>query len=119
MNLIHGILGLLGCQLLGEIIAQLAGLPVPGPVIGMLLLLAFLLGYGGPPAALRRVSETLLNYLALLFVPAGVGVMVHFRLIAGDWVAIGAALVVSTAVTLVATMLALRGMLALRRRGHG
>ncbi len=116
MNLIHGMLGILACQLVGETLARAAGLPIPGPVLGMLLLFAFLLWHGDPPPALRRVSETLLNYLALLFVPAGVGIMVHFQLIARDWLAISVALVVSTAVTLIATMLALRGMLALRRR---
>ncbi|MDN3517007.1 CidA/LrgA family protein [Aquisalimonas lutea] len=119
MNLIHGMLGILACQLAGEAIVQLAGIPVPGPVIGLVLLFAFLLWYGEPPPALRRVSDTLLDYLALLFVPTGVGLMVHFPLIARDWLAIGVALVISTAVTLAATMLALRAMLALRSRRDG
>jgi len=80
------------------------------------LLLGGLFCYGEPPAAVRSVGETLLRYLALLFVPAGVGMMVHFQLLARDWLAISVALVVSTALTLAATMLALRVMLALRKR---
>lgn len=116
MNIIHGLAIILTCQLAGETLVQLAGLPVPGPVIGMVLLLVGLLWLGEPPQALRTVSDTLLRYLALLFVPAGVGLMAHFQLIARDWLAISVALVVSTALTLVATMLALRAMLALRGR---
>ncbi|MFV8835406.1 CidA/LrgA family protein [Aquisalimonas sp.] len=116
MNILNGLAIILGCQLAGEVLVQLAGLPVPGPVVGMVLLLGGLIWFGAPPTGLRTVSETLLRYLALLFVPAGVGMMAHFQLIARDWLAISVALVVSTALTLIATMLALRAMLAMRQR---
>lgn len=68
---------LLLCQLAGELAARLLHLPVPGPVLGMLLLFAGLLLRGGVPAAIQDTAGGLLRHLSLLFVPAGVGVMVH------------------------------------------
>lgn len=68
---------LLLCQLAGELAARLLHLPVPGPVLGMLLLFAGLLLRGGVPAAIQDTASGLLRHLSLLFVPAGVGVMVH------------------------------------------
>ncbi|CAO3447169.1 CidA/LrgA family protein [Azospirillum largimobile] len=68
---------LLLCQLAGELAARLLHLPIPGPVLGMLLLFAGLLLRGGVPAAVQETAGGLLRHLSLLFVPAGVGVMVH------------------------------------------
>ena len=69
---------LLVYQLAGEVIVQLARLPVPGPVVGMLLLFLTLVWRGGTPAGLRDTSQGLLSHLSLLFVPAGGGVLLHF-----------------------------------------
>lgn len=91
------------CQLAGELITRFLGIPVPGPVVGMVLLFAFLALRGSVPADLAKVADTLLSHLSLLFVPAGVGVMLHFRLIASEALPIGAALVVSTILTIAVT----------------
>ena len=117
MNTLTGVTVILLCQLVGETAVQVLGLPLPGPVLGMLLLFGSLLWRGSVPEPVRAVSGTLLRYLALLFVPAGVGLMVHFRLIGQDWLAILAALVVSTALALAVTMLVLR--LLLRYNSNG
>lgn len=84
---------------------------MPGPVVGMVLLFAGLVVRGGIPAGLDGVAGTLLRHLSLLFVPAGVGVMLHVRLIAEEWLPLGAALVVSTLVTIAATGLVMRALL--------
>jgi holin-like protein len=93
---------LLVCQFVGEFIARALGLPIPGPVIGMVLLFVALIvrhgGEGMPDDALNHVADTLLGNLGLLFVPAGVGVMVYLPLIARDWPSILAAVVIGTAV---------------------
>ncbi|MBP2299620.1 CidA/LrgA family protein [Azospirillum picis] len=68
---------LLLCQLAGELAARLLHLPVPGPVLGMLLLFAGLLLRGGVPVPMQETAGGLLRHLSLLFVPAGVGVMTH------------------------------------------
>ena len=92
-----------GCQLAGELIVAVTGLPVPGPVCGMALLFAGLVIKGGLPADLARVANALLGNLSLLFVPAGVGVMLHADLIAKEWLPISVALVLSTGLTIAVT----------------
>lgn len=98
-------------QLAGEVIVQAAALPVPGPVLGMALLFAALALRGGPSDELRGTANKLLQHLSLLFVPAGAGVMIHFARLGDEWLAIAAALVASTAVTLVVTGLVLKALL--------
>lgn len=93
------------CQLAGESAARALALPVPGPVVGMVLLFIFLALRGHIPTDLSRVGDGLLHHLSLLFVPAGVGVMLHFRLIGDDWLPIALALIVSTVVTIIVTAL--------------
>ena len=43
MRVVHGLTWLLGCQLVGETLAHVTGAPVPGAVLGMVVLLAVLL----------------------------------------------------------------------------
>lgn len=102
------------CQLAGELLVGALGLPVPGPVIGMGLMFAGLTLRGSVPDELARVGDVLLSHLSLLFVPAGVGVMVHAALIGRDWAPIALALVVSTIVALVVTALVMRAVGAAR-----
>ncbi|WP_280545980.1 MULTISPECIES: CidA/LrgA family protein [unclassified Halomonas] len=100
MPLIMGMSMLLACQFAGELVARGLTLSIPGPVIGMVILLVALMIRGKVPSSLRLTGEGLLRYLTLLFVPAGVGLMVHFELIGADLWPIVVTLVVSTAVTL-------------------
>jgi holin-like protein len=94
-------------QLAGEVLVQFFALPVPGPVIGMALLFTALVIRDGAPAPLRTTANNLLQHLSLLFVPAGVGVMVHLSRLGDEWPAIVGALLVSTFVTLGVTALLL------------
>ncbi|MDN3555207.1 CidA/LrgA family protein [Halomonas maura] len=103
MPLIMGMSMLLACQMLGELAARGLGLAIPGPVIGMVILLVTLMTYGKVPASLRMTGEGLLRYLTLLFVPAGVGLMVHGALIGADFWPIVVTLIGATAVTLAVT----------------
>ncbi len=112
--MINAILLILLCQLAGEVTVQWLGLPFPGPVLGMLLLFTGLTVRGGVPAPLKQVSDTLLRYLALLFVPAGVGLMVHFGLVARDWLPILVGLAGSTVLALAVTLLVMQRLV--RRR---
>lgn len=101
--MIEAIATLLVYQLIGETLTFAFGLPIPGPVIGMALLLATLAMRPKLPVMLKATGTTLLSHLSLLFVPAGVGVMVHFSRLADEGVAIVAAVVCSTLLTIVAT----------------
>lgn len=101
---------LLVFQLLGEAIAHVLALPVPGPVIGMVLLFGFLALRRGPGRDLQDTSQTLLQHLSLLFVPAGTGVMVHLHRLQDEWLAIALSLLISTAITLAVTALLLQAL---------
>lgn len=98
------------CQLVGEVVVRALGLPFPGPVLGMGLVFAGLLVRGRSDPALDTVSDTILRHLSLLFVPAAVGVMQQAGLIAANWVAISAALVLSTLLTLLVTVYVFRAV---------
>ena len=108
---------LLVCQLAGEVVARLLGLPLPGPVIGMAILFAGLVARGGVPEGLQAAARGILEHLSLLFVPAGVGVMLHLSLVAEEWLPISAALVVSTVLTIAVTALVMVGLTRLAGGG--
>ncbi|MDW5375615.1 CidA/LrgA family protein [Halomonas sp. HP20-15] len=103
MPLIVGMSVLLGCQFIGELLVRALAAPVPGPVLGMVVLLVGLMINGRVPSALRMAGEGLLRYLTLLFVPAGVGLMTHFGLIREELGVLAVTLVASTALTLAVT----------------
>ena len=105
--MIEGFVVLLACQLAGETLARLLALPVPGPVLGMALLLAGLMWRGRRrpevPQIVGDAADGLLRNLSLLFVPAAVGIVQYFGLVADHALAIAAAIAVSTVATLAVT----------------
>ncbi|MEO1767388.1 CidA/LrgA family protein [Thiobacter aerophilum] len=100
-------------QLAGEVLVQALALPVPGPVVGMALLLTMLVLRGGVPQPLSDTANGVLSHLSILFVPGGVGVMLYLPRLREEWLPIVASLVLGTLLTLTATALVLR---ALHRR---
>ena len=107
---------LLVCQLVGEVVARATGLPLPGPVIGMVILFVGLVIRGGIPEPLRRTTKSILDHLSLLFVPAGVGVMLYLPLVADEWLPIAAAIVIGTLITIAVTAWIMNAIVA---RGDG
>ena len=102
--MIPAVTALLVCQLAGEVIARTLALPVPGPVIGMVLLfLALLLRGQEAPAPFAATADGLLNNLGLLFVPAGVGVVLHLPLLARDWAPLSLAVLAGTLAAIAAS----------------
>ena len=111
--MIAGLALILLCQLAGEAIVRVAGLPAPGPVVGLALLFVLLLArdhvtpLARGPLAEQRVETSakgLLAHLSLLFVPAGVGVVQQLDLIAAHGVVIIVILAASAIMTLLATV---------------
>jgi len=94
---------ILVCQLIGEIIVKLTNFPVPGPVIGMVILFCGLLLRRKMPPELETVSGFLHRYLPMLFVPAGVGVITSTDVIIRSWLPLSGAIVLGTAVTIAVT----------------
>jgi holin-like protein len=101
--MLRGWATLLVFQLAGEFITRAAGWPIPGPVVGMALLLAVLQARREGDEGLQSVANGLLSHLSLLFVPAGVGVMLHAPRLLVEWPAVAASLVVSTAASIAVT----------------
>lgn len=108
---------LLGFQLIGEIVVVALGLPLPGPVMGMALLFLGLCVWGMAgkefPNVLDQTVGVLLGNLSLLFVPAGVGVVLHLTLVRDEWLPIVAALLGSTILTVGLSALAMSWLLRL------
>ncbi len=94
----------------GDFIQSTVGLPIPGPVIGMALLLLVLIGKGTLPDGLDRAATGILSYLPMLFVPAGVGIMLHFDLIRAEWPAIAVAIGLSSVLAVVVTATTMRSV---------
>lgn len=111
-----GLVVLLACWLAGEAAVTLLALPLPGNVAGMLILLAIILLRRGVDTYTQTAGSALLSYMALLFVPAGVGLIEHSYLLMHDGLEIFIVLAISTAVTMAVTALTLNWMLT-RRRG--
>jgi holin-like protein len=106
----------LGMQLIGELAATLFGLPVPGPVIGMVLLLLLLLYLGRLPDQLERLAAGLLRHLYLYYLPATVGVTAHLALVGSELLPMVTAILVSSILSLAFTGLAIQW---LSRKGSG
>ena len=117
MVILNGMAILLFCQLLGEVIVRLFNWPIPGPVLGMLLLLGVLMLRKRSSHDLDLTADGLLKYLALLFVPAGIGVMVYLDMIGKAWIVIAVTLMSSIIVTLVVTGVTMQWMLR-RQKEH-
>lgn len=101
--MLQGMVLLLVFQLVGEGVAVLFALPIPGNVIGMaLMLLALSVGWVKLDW-LQDAADLLLSYMAMFFVPAGVGVMLYFDLIGREWLPIVAGTVISTFVVMAVT----------------
>ncbi|HEV2609292.1 MAG TPA: CidA/LrgA family protein [Noviherbaspirillum sp.] len=108
--MIRTITTLLLFQTIGEGIAFAWSLPVPGPVIGMVLLFLYLMIAKNAVDKLAPVSLELLKHLSLLFIPAGVGIMVHAQRVAAEWLPIALALVASTVVSIAVTAAVVRAL---------
>jgi holin-like protein len=110
MQTLRGLAILLLAQSAGEAIARLTEAPLPGPVLGMLLLL-LALRWPAVRAPVEAAAETLLAHLSLLFVPVGVGVLVHVDLIAQYGLRMLVVVVLATWIALAVTALVLRALL--------
>lgn len=111
--MIEGLFQLLMCQLVGTLLSQALHLPIPGPVAGMLFLLAILtVRRSGVEAPVMRAGGRILQDLPLLFIPAGVGLVTCLGLLRHQWLPIGAAMLLGWAAGLLGTVFASRGGLA-------
>ncbi|MBA4177466.1 MAG: CidA/LrgA family protein [Leptothrix sp. (in: Bacteria)] len=120
MDALRGLALLLLCQSAGEVTARGFDLPLPGPVLGMLLMLA-LLAWPALRTPVGAAADAVLSHLSLLFVPVGVGVVTHLALLGEYGGRLTLVLLLSTLVGLAVTALTLRALLpaAAADAGHG
>jgi holin-like protein len=102
---IEGLVRILLFQGLGEVIGHFLLPLVPGPVIGLTLLLAFLVWRGEVSESVDLVSSAFMRYLGLLFVPAAVGVVMFWPHLQRQAAAIAVALIVSVIATIAVSAL--------------
>lgn len=107
-NMIRGLVQILLFQGLGEIISKALGLPIPGPVVGLVLLLAMLLVRGKIDPDLDMVASGFAQYLGLLFIPAAVGVVMFIPQLAQHGLTIAFIIVVSVMLSIAASALTLK-----------
>jgi holin-like protein len=106
--MIAGLVEILLFQGMGEVLSRFLVPAIPGPVIGLLLLLAWLRIRKGIPAHVALVADALVGHLGLLFVPAAVGVVMFLPQLRTHAVAVIVALVVSVLATVAVAALVLR-----------
>lgn len=106
MTALRGLAWLLVFELVGEVLARGLSLPLPGPVLGMILMLVGL-RFAPVREPVGACAGFLLQHLSLLFVPAGVGVMTHLALLSEYGGRMLAVIAVSTWVGLAVTALVL------------
>lgn len=87
---------LLGFWALGKGVSFLIGGVVPASVLGMVFLFAALACGVIRESAVDKVSALLIKYMVLFFLPASVGVIVVWEVIAANFAAIAVATAVST-----------------------
>lgn len=106
--MIEGLAQLLIWQGLGELLSKFLLPTIPGPVLGLLLLLAFLMVKGEVNQPLGMVADAFRQHLGLLFVPASVGVILFLPELKAHALAVSTALIVSVILTIGVTAVVLK-----------
>ncbi len=94
--MLRALLTLFVCLAIGNAINRLSGLPLPGSVIGLLLMLMLLIWRRGPDEPLKQTCHFLLRNMTVLFLPASVGLITQLSALRDNAATIGVAIVVST-----------------------
>lgn len=119
MNFLNGLTLLLVYQLVGEVLSRLLQVPIPGPVLGMLLLFLSLFFFKKAKTVLRDSSSAILSHLSLLFIPAGVGLMTHFGRLEQEWLPVSVALFLGAIISFVTTAWLMQLTIRLMNRKAG
>ena len=116
MNMYHGLAIILGVFFLGEAVSKLTHIPVPGSVLGMILLTLALMSGMVKLEHVEEVGTFLIKNMSVMFIPPGVGVILYWSLVKKEFLPISIALVLSFALTMVLTAKAVE---LIRRKSDG
>lgn len=95
----------------GNAIVEASGLPIPGAALGLVALTAIFVATGGPDEGLAEMFDFATPYFPMFFVPAAVGVVNSGELLSLAWLHLAVAIVVGTALTIVATGLVVQALM--------
>lgn len=96
LKLLRQICIIIGICFVGELLNRLLKIPVPGNVLGMIILFACLCTGVIKLEMIKEISDFLLDHLAFFFIPAGVGLLACMDVLAGKWLAFLAVCLVTT-----------------------
>jgi len=106
-------------QALGEWVSVLSGLPIPGPVLGMVFLFITLLLEPRLSHHIAAPAEKLLKSMMIMFIPVCVGIMTSYTLLKGQWLALVVAIVISTVLAMVVGALVMQKVMKrLEKQAH-
>ena len=114
--MLQGLIVLVALQLIGETFSHYLNIPIPGAIIGMVLLLGYLVIRGFVSKPLLETSTRLFPYLPLLLIPASVGVIQYGSLLEEEGVAVLTALVLSLVISFAVTPFIFKGLAAIFNR---
>jgi len=110
-------------QLLGEAIQKIFEINIPGPVIGLILLLLSFIIFSKKLTHSKKIikeisvtSNQIINYLSLLFVPIGVGVVMHINYLGDNLFKIFSIIIIATLATLVFTAFVMEKIINLEKK---
>jgi len=110
-------------QLLGEVIQKIFAINIPGPVIGLILLLLSFIFFSKRLTQSKKMikeisvtSNQIINYLSLLFVPIGVGVVMHINYLGDNLFKIFSIITIGTLATLVFTAFVMEKIINLEKK---
>ncbi|SES95739.1 holin-like protein [Natronincola peptidivorans] len=103
MTLLRQLAIVIGICFAGELINKAFNIPIPGNVLGMMLLLILLTTGIIKLEMIDEIAKFLLDHLAFFFVPAGVGLLSHLDIIKEQWIPIIGVILISTVIVMVVT----------------
>lgn len=103
MKLLRQLLIIAGICLIGEFVNKLTHIPIPGSVLGMIMLFVCLQTDLIKASALEEITRFLLDHLAFFFIPAGVGLIASMGLIRNSALALLTVSLVTTLLVMIAT----------------
>ncbi len=106
--MLKGIFIIFFFQLIGEVVKQYFVLLIPGPVVGLILLLMTLIctqgltssAIGTLSKSIFQSADGILRYLSLLFIPIGVGVIMHLQYLENNILSVMAIILIGTVTSL-------------------
>ena len=110
LRLAFGLIALVAFQWMGELVVARAGIIIPGPLIGMLLLLVVLVYPSRLTSLVQPISTRLIQNLSLLFIPACVGAFFLSRSINLQIPMLLLTVIISTPLTMIAMTLLIRSI---------